>query len=72
MCCKTVETRKEGVKMKIRLGVLTCAAGLVIFAFVPILHAADRELQIAYRRHPADPALVQSARRLAAETAPPW
>jgi hypothetical protein len=45
MCCKTVETRKEGVKMKIRLGVLTCAAGLVIFAFVPILHAADRELQ---------------------------
>lgn len=33
---------------------------------------ADRELQIAYRRQPADPALVRSARRLAAETAPAW
>jgi hypothetical protein len=36
------------------------------------LAAADRELRAAYRRQPADPALVQSARRLAAETAPPW
>jgi metal-responsive CopG/Arc/MetJ family transcriptional regulator len=33
---------------------------------------ADRELVAAYRRQPADPALVQSARRLAAQTAPPW
>lgn len=34
--------------------------------------AADKELRQAYRRQPADPALVQSARRLAAETAPAW
>lgn len=33
---------------------------------------ADRQLRTAYMRQPADPALVQSARRLAAETAPPW
>jgi metal-responsive CopG/Arc/MetJ family transcriptional regulator len=33
---------------------------------------ADRELQAAYRRHPADPALVEAARRLAADTAPAW
>jgi len=33
---------------------------------------ADRRLQLAYRRQPADPALLQSARRLAAETAPAW
>ena len=36
------------------------------------LAAADQELRAAYRRQPADPALVQSARRLAAETAPAW
>lgn len=36
------------------------------------LAVADRELEAAYRRQPADPALVQSARRLAAETAPTW
>ncbi len=36
------------------------------------LAAADRELQAAYRRQPADPALVQSARRLAAKTTPAW
>ncbi len=36
------------------------------------LAAADRELRAAYRRQPADPTLVQSARRLAAETAPEW
>ena len=36
------------------------------------LAEADRELQAAYRRAPADPALVQSARRLAAQTAPAW
>ena len=33
------------------------------------LAAADQELRAAYRRRPADPALVRSARRLAAETA---
>jgi Ribbon-helix-helix protein, copG family len=36
------------------------------------LAEADRELQEAYRRQPADPALVESARRLAAATAPAW
>lgn len=33
---------------------------------------ADRELQDAYRRTPADPALVEAARRLAADNAPSW
>lgn len=36
------------------------------------LAASDRQLQAAYRRQPADPALVQAARRLAAETTPAW
>ena len=36
------------------------------------LAASDRELGAAYRRQRADPAFVQSARRLAAETAPVW
>ena len=36
------------------------------------LAAADRELMAAYRRLPPDPALLQSATRLAARTAPPW
>ena len=36
------------------------------------LAAADRELAAAYRRQPPEPALVQSAARLAARTAPPW
>jgi metal-responsive CopG/Arc/MetJ family transcriptional regulator len=36
------------------------------------LAAADRELIAGYQRHPPDPALVQSARRLAARTAPAW
>jgi len=36
------------------------------------LASADRELQAAYRRLPADPSIVQSARRLAAETTPAW
>lgn len=36
------------------------------------LAVADRELEAAYLRQPADPAVVQSARRLAAETAPAW
>lgn len=33
---------------------------------------ADRVLQDAYRRIPQEPALVASARRLAAQTAPEW
>lgn len=33
---------------------------------------ADRALRDAYRRIPQDPALVASARRLAALTAPEW
>lgn len=36
------------------------------------LAASDRDLREAYRRQPADPALVRSAARLAAETAPEW
>jgi metal-responsive CopG/Arc/MetJ family transcriptional regulator len=36
------------------------------------LASADRDLVAAYQRQPADPALVQSARRLAARTAPAW
>jgi metal-responsive CopG/Arc/MetJ family transcriptional regulator len=36
------------------------------------LAKADRQLRLAYRRQPADPALLQSARRLAAATAPAW
>lgn len=33
---------------------------------------ADRQLREAYRRVPQDPALVASARRLAAHTVPEW
>jgi hypothetical protein len=33
---------------------------------------ADRELEAAYRRQPADPGLIQSARRLAAQNSLPW
>lgn len=33
---------------------------------------ADRSLREAYRRIPPEPALVEAARRLAAETAPSW
>ena len=36
------------------------------------LVAADAELLEAYRRLPQDPALVQSAIRLASRTAPSW
>ncbi len=36
------------------------------------LAAADAELLEAYRRLPQDPALVQSAIRLASRTAPSW
>lgn len=36
------------------------------------LAEADRQLRSAYRRQPVDPALLQSARRLAAETTPAW
>lgn len=34
--------------------------------------AADRDLIAAYRRQPADPALVRSAAWLAARTTPEW
>jgi metal-responsive CopG/Arc/MetJ family transcriptional regulator len=36
------------------------------------LAAADRELVRAYQQQPPDPLFVQSARRLAARTAPSW
>lgn len=36
------------------------------------LEEADRELQAAYRRIPQDPIWVETAGRLAAETAPEW
>jgi predicted transcriptional regulator len=36
------------------------------------LARADRDLVAAYQRQPADPAIVESARRLAAKTAPTW
>ncbi len=36
------------------------------------LAMADRDLVAAYQRRPPDPALLQSARRLAANTAPAW
>ena len=36
------------------------------------LAAADTELLEAYRRQPADPALVQSAVQIAARTVPSW
>jgi metal-responsive CopG/Arc/MetJ family transcriptional regulator len=36
------------------------------------LASKDRQLQQGYRRQPADPALVESARRLAARTVPQW
>jgi len=36
------------------------------------LAAADRELRAAYLRQPADPTLIQSARRPAAESTPAW
>jgi metal-responsive CopG/Arc/MetJ family transcriptional regulator len=34
--------------------------------------AADRNLVAAYRRQPLEPAVVRSAARLAARTAPEW
>lgn len=33
---------------------------------------ADRALRLAYRRVPQDPALVSTARRLAAQSVPEW
>jgi hypothetical protein len=36
------------------------------------LAEADWELVAAYRRQPQDPAIVQAAARLAAQTAPEW
>lgn len=32
----------------------------------------ERKLQKAYRQTPQDPVLIETSRRLAAETAPPW
>ncbi len=34
--------------------------------------AADTRLKDAYRRQPQDPAIVEAASRMAAETAPEW
>lgn len=53
-----------------RSELLRRAANAVITA--EELAAADRELIAGYHRQPPDPALVQSARRLAARTAPAW
>jgi len=36
------------------------------------LARADADLVAAYRRQPPDAALIQSARELAAQTAPAW
>ena len=36
------------------------------------LASADRQLVAAYQRQPADPAIVQSARKLASISAPAW
>ena len=36
------------------------------------LAEADHELQEAYRRVPPDPALLEAAQRLAAQTTPAW
>lgn len=36
------------------------------------LALADQEMVAAYQRQPNDPALIRSARRLAAATAPAW
>jgi metal-responsive CopG/Arc/MetJ family transcriptional regulator len=36
------------------------------------LNEAERALLAGYQRHPQDPALVATARRLAAETVPEW
>jgi metal-responsive CopG/Arc/MetJ family transcriptional regulator len=36
------------------------------------LREADTEMRAAYRRIPQDPAIVQSAARLAAQTVPEW
>lgn len=59
--------RERGVSrsMLLREGALAVLA-------VSELAAADAQLQEAYRRQPQDPALIESAGRLARETAPPW
>lgn len=44
---------------------------MAVLEAADIAHA-DRELQDAYRRTPQDPALVKSARRLAATSTPEW
>lgn len=55
----------------------TSRSDLVRRGVLAVLDAADvarsdHELQEAYRRVPPDPALVESARRFAAETTSPW
>ena len=55
----------------------TSRSDLVRRSILALLEAADvaeadRELQDAYRRTPPDPVLVEAARRLAADTTPPW
>ena len=62
-------------KLAVRLGtnrseLLRRGAQAVITA--EDLAGADRDLVAAYRRLLTDPALVQSARRLAGRTAPAW
>ena len=53
-----------------RSDLLRRGAAAVLDAAVQL--EADRELRAAYRRVPQDPALVLSARRLAARTTPEW
>ena len=55
----------------------TSRSELIRRGVVAVLHAADvaaadHALQDAYRRVPPDPALVEAALRLAAETSPGW
>lgn len=53
-----------------RSELLRRAAVAVLDAFE--VAEADRRLVAAYQRHPQDPAIVEAAQRLAAETAPGW
>ena len=46
--------------------------GAVAVVAAADLAQADAELVAAYRRQPADPLIVQSARRLAARHSPAW
>lgn len=53
-----------------RSDLLRRGAAAVLDAAVQL--EADRQLRDAYRRIPQDPAVVDSARRLAAQTTPEW